>query len=392
MAIYNFDKIIDRSHTNCIKYDARENIFGKNDVIPLWVADMDFAVAPEIQQALISRAQHPIFGYTLRCNEFYEAAQSWFAKRYNWHVKTGHISFSPGVVSALAISLMAYTKPGDKVVVQSPVYFPFFTTIENNGRRVVNNELKCRNGKYEMDFDALEASIDGQTKMMFLCNPHNPVGRVWTRVELVKLAEIAEKHRLIVVSDDIHADIIFGGIKHIPFASVSNYAAQNTITCLSPSKTFNVAGLSTSVVVIENERILADYNHMLDSYHIGLSNPFGIEALKTAYTQGESWLEALLEYLQNNRDYILNFIQSEIPQIKPIVPEATFLIWLDFSVLMDKLGSRFNHWLINEAGLGLNNGAMFGSGGEMYQRLNFGCPRSTLEQALEKLKQAVAAI
>lgn len=392
MVSYNFDELIDRSNTNCIKYDARENVFGNSNVIPLWVADMDFAVAPEIHSAIIKRAQHPVFGYTMRCNEFYEVAQSWFAKRYHWHVKTGDISFSPGVVSALAMSLMAFTKPGDKVIVQSPVYFPFYTTIENNGRRVLNNELKLVGDKYEMDFDALEKSIDKQTKMMFLCNPHNPVGRAWSSNELTRLAEIAEKHRILVVSDEIHADIVFDNLQHIPFASISDYAAQNTITCFAPSKTFNLAGLSTSLVVAENQRLLAEYNYMLDSYHIGLTNPFGLEALKAAYSDGEPWLEALLGYLQQNRDYIFDFFKTEIPLVKPLKPEATFLMWLDFSQLMNRLGARFNHWLINEAGLGLNNGAMFGAGGDSYQRLNFGCPRSTIEQALMKLKNAVTSI
>jgi len=290
------------------------------------------------------------------------------------------------------MSLMAFTKPGDKVIVQSPVYFPFYTTIENNGRRVLNNELKLVGDKYEMDFDALEKSIDKQTKMMFLCNPHNPVGRAWSSNELTRLAEIAEKHRILVVSDEIHADIVFDNLQHIPFASISDYAAQNTITCFAPSKTFNLAGLSTSLVVAENQRLLAEYNYMLDSYHIGLTNPFGLEALKAAYSDGEPWLEALLGYLQQNRDYIFDFFKTEIPLVKPLKPEATFLMWLDFSQLMNRLGARFNHWLINEAGLGLNNGAMFGAGGDSYQRLNFGCPRSTIEQALMKLKNAVTSI
>ncbi len=389
MRQYNFDKPVDRSNTSCIKYDARKNIFGKDEVIPLWVADMDFEVAPEIAEAIEKRASHNIYGYTMRCPEYYEITQDWLKKRYNWEVGIKDISFSPGVVSALAMALLAFTKPGDKVIVQSPVYFPFFTTIEQNGRRILNNELKIENGRYEMDFEALEQQIDHQTKMMYLCNPHNPVGRAWTKEELKKLADIAEKHQIIVVSDEIHSDIIFSGHKHIPFASVSEYAAQTTITSMAPSKTFNLAGLSTSIVVIENQRMMQDYNHMIETFHIGLTNPFGLTGLKAAYSKGEPWLEALLKYLEQNRDFVFNYINEEIPGLTPFLPEATFLMWIDFRGLnLDE--KALKNLLVEKAGLGLSAGEIFRNGGEGFQRLNFGCPKSVLEQALTQLKSAVA--
>ncbi len=350
---------------------------------------MDFEVAPEIASAIEERAAHNIYGYTLRCPEYYEITQDWLKKRYNWEVDIKNISFSPGVVSALAMALLAFTKPGDKVIVQSPVYFPFFITIEQNGRRVLNNQLKIENGRYEMDFEALEQQIDHQTKMMYLCNPHNPVGRAWTNDELKKLAEIAEKHQIIVVSDEIHSDIIFSGHKHIPFASVTEYAAQNTITSMAPSKTFNLAGLSTSIVVIENKHMMADYNHMIETFHIGMINPFGLTGLKAAYSEGEPWLEALLEYLEQNRDFVFNYINEEIPGLIPFLPEATFLMWIDFRGLnLDEKAVK--KLLVEKAGLGLSAGEIFRDGGEGFQRLNFGCPKSVLEQALTQLKTAVA--
>jgi cystathionine beta-lyase len=386
--MYNFDRIIDRSNSNAIKYDARERIFGRNDVLPLWVADMDFEVAPEIAEAINKRAEHKVFGYTLRDSEYYKVTQNWIKKRYKWDVSEDHISFSPGVVSALAMALLAFTKPGDKVIVQSPVYFPFFSTIENNGRRVLNNQLVDKGDTYQMDFEKLETQIDNQTRMMFLCNPHNPVGKAWTPEELKKLSDIVEKHNIIVVSDEIHSDIIFSGHVHTPFASVSEYAAQNTITCLAPSKTFNLAGLSTSMVVIQNEQMLKTYNYMIESFHIGLTNPFGLTALKAAYTNGENWLEELLVYLEKNRDFVYEFVRHELQGIKAYKPEATFLMWLDFRD-MNLTQTQTRQLLVHKAKLGFSEGAIFRDGGEGFQRLNFGMPRSLLEQAMYQLKKAL---
>jgi len=390
MVKYEFDKPIDRSGTSCIKYDARERIFGHDDVLPLWVADMDFEVAPEIAEAIQERAKHKIYGYTMRCDEYYDIIQDWLKRRYGWSVEKPHISFSPGVVSALAMALLAFTKPGDKVIVQSPVYFPFFTTIEQNGRRVLNNQLVEGTNQYSMDFDNLERQIDNQTKMMFLSNPHNPVGRAWTKEELTRLAEIAEKYQIIVVSDEIHSDIIFSGHEHTPYASVSEYAAQNSVTAMAPSKTFNLAGLSTSVVVIENKRMMKDYNYMVETFHIGLTNPFGLVALKTAYEKGDAWLEALLKYLEANRDYVAGFVQKEIPGVDVVLPESTFLMWIDFRGLgySDK---ELQHQLVRMAKIGLSHGPIFREGGEGFQRLNFGCPHSQLEEAMERLKKVIHA-
>lgn len=385
---FNFDETVDRSGTNSIKYEWREKIFGENNIIPLWVADMEFKAPPAVLKALQKRLDHGIFGYTMRDDEYFEIIQNWLKLRYNWHVPKSSISFSPGVVSALAMSVMAFTKPGDKIIVQSPVYFPFFTTVENNGRRILNNQLKLIDGQYEMDFDDLEKQVDHNTKMIILSNPHNPVGRAWTKGELSKLADFAAEHNLLVVSDEIHADIIFSGHKHTPFASVSEDAAIRTITCMAPSKTFNLAGLSTSVVVSEDKDLLEEYNQMVDNYHIGLTSPFGLEALKAAYGQSEEWLDELIVYLEGNRDYIHQFVTSELDGVKSILPESTYLHWLDFREL-GLSEDRVNHLLVKQAGIGLSNGAMFGAGGEGFQRLNFGCPRKTIEEALERLKKVL---
>lgn len=386
-----FDTIIDRTKNNSIKHCANKNIFGTNDIIPLWVADMDFKAPQPVIDALENRASHGVFGYTMRDEEYESIIKKWVGKRYKWKIKNEHINYSPGVVSAIAMSILTYTKPGDKIIVQSPVYFPFFTTVENNGRRIINNQLKINNNRYEMDFDLLDSQIDSQTKMLILSNPHNPVGRAWELNELHQLGEIVKKHNLIVISDEIHADIIFDNKTHIPFASIDENIAQQTITCISPSKTFNIAGLSTSVVIIENKRLMADYTNIIESLHINLSNPFGMVALKAAYSKGEPWLKELLKYLESNRDYVYKFINNEIKELKCYLPEATYLMWIDFNNL-NLSEHKLNKLLVKDAKLGLSNGSLFGKGGSGFERLNFGSPRSVIKKALVQLKQAVSEL
>ncbi|RKD29141.1 MalY/PatB family protein [Thermohalobacter berrensis] len=385
---YNFDQIIERKNTNSAKWDGLKDVFGKDDVLPMWVADMDFRCPQPIVDAIVKRAEHGIYGYPKRPVSYYESIIYWMKKRHNWDIKEEWISFSPGVVPALNMLIMALTNPGDKVVVQSPVYFPFFSAVKNNNRVLVNNELKLQNGNYVMDFERLEKQIDSKTKMLILCSPHNPVGRVWSREELKRLGEICLKNNIIIVSDEIHSDIVYSGYKHTPIASISEELAKNTITCIAPSKTFNVAGLYTSVVIIPNKKLKDKYKNILERIHIGMGNIFGIEALEAGYRYGEEWLENLLKYLEGNIEYSINFINKRIPKIKAIRPEGTYLLWLDYREL--KLSNKeLKNLMVDKAKVGLSDGAMFGSGGEGFQRMNIGCPREIIKEGLERIEKAI---
>jgi len=383
---YNFDEIIDRRGSNSIKYDKMSVFFGRNDLQPLWVADMDFATPDFILKAIAKRLEHPILGYTLRKEPFYTSYINWAQKHYNWILKPEWLDFSPGVVGALGMSILALTNENDKIIIQPPVYHPFFEIIKGNKRQLVENPLiKQSNGQYKMDFDHLKSIIDDKTKMMIIANPHNPVGRVWTKNELNKLADIAVKHNLIILSDDIHADFAYTPHKYIPLASINEAIAQKTITITSPSKTFNIAGLSTSIVVIPNQELKKKYNQKLTDMHLFLGNIFGNIAFQTAYENGAEWLSEVLVYLENNIDFVRSYLAENIPTIKATKPEGTFLMWLDFSetglphqAIKDKL--------INEAKLALNDGISFGKNGEKHFRLNIATPKKNLETALEKLK------
>ena len=381
----NFDRLINRRGTGSIKYDKMSFFFGRDDLQPLWVADMDFATPDFILEALKMRMQHPILGYTMRQDSFYESFIHWAKRRYNWQVRREWLDFSPGVVGALALSVLSLTGEGDKIIIQPPVYHPFFDVVKGNNRQLVENPLKQdAEGNYQMDFEHLQSIIDPQTKMIIIANPHNPVGRVWRKDELEQLAEIAVKHNLIVLSDDIHADFVYRPNQYTPLANISDAMAQQTITVTSPSKTFNIAGLSTSIVVIPNTRFREKYRAKLKDMHLFLGNIFGNIAFETAYTKGEDWLEALLTYLHGNIDFVISYLSENIPAIKPVKPEGTFLMWLDFS------GTSLSHEqiknkLINEAKLALNDGKSFGENGEHYFRMNIATPRSNIKTALEKL-------
>ncbi len=383
---YNFDKIIDRRGTNSIKYDKMPVFFGRSDLQPLWVADMDFATPGFILKAIEQRLEHPILGYTLRKEPFNQSYINWAKNQYNWTVKPEWLDFSPGVVGALGMSILALTNENDKIIIQPPVYHPFFEIIKGNKRQLVENPLiKQANGQYKMDFDHLESIINADTKMMIIANPHNPVGRVWTYEELKKLADIAVKHNLIVLSDDIHADFAYMPHKYTPLASINEAIARQTITVTSPSKTFNIAGLSTSIVIIPNKELKNKYHQKLTDMHLFLGNIFGNIAFQTAYEKGADWLKELLVYLENNIDFVREYLAKNIPEIKAIKPEGTFLMWLDFS------GTGLSHQeikdkLINEAKLALNDGLSFGKNGEKHFRLNIATPRKNLETALEKMK------
>jgi cystathionine beta-lyase len=312
----------------------------------------------------------------------------WNHTRHGWDILPEWISFSPGVVPALNLLVLAFTNPGDKVIVQPPVYFPFFSAVENHGRELVYNPLLYENGKYVMDLDDLNSRIDGKTRMMFLCSPHNPTGNVWTEDVLRKLGELCLARNIILISDEIHADLVYAGNHHMPMAKISGDFVRNTITCMSPSKTFNLAGLSTSYLVIPDRKLKAQYEATLDRIHVGAGNIFGFVAMESAYRHGHEWLNQLMQYLEGNFMMLQDFIARHIPEISVIRPEATYLIWLDCKRL-GMSSAELKSFMISKAGLGLNDGPQFGKEGEGFQRINIACPRSVLYEALLKLQAAI---
>lgn len=391
---YNFDEIIDRTKHHSVKWDELETKFGDipNDVLPMWIADMEFRSSKPIIEAINKAAEHGIFGYTSRPDSYSQAIIDWMGKRHNWKIKKGWLAFSPGVVPALSLIIRAFCQPGDKVVVQPPVYYPFFRVIENNGCHIANNPLKLSNKKYFMDYEDLERKIDDpRVKLLILCNPHNPVGRVWQKEELIILGEICLKHNIIVVSDEIHADILFEGYKHTPFASISPAFAHNSITCTAPSKTFNLAGLQTSSLIIPNKKYYKIYENILNSLALDENNVFGLVALEAAYRDGEEWLEQLLSYLNENLEFLMKYFKERIPKIEVIKPEGTYLVWLDCQQL--GLNSKdLNNFMIKKAKVALDDGYWFGIEGRGFMRINIASPRSFLEEGLERIERAVNSL
>ncbi len=387
MKKYNFDEIVPREGTNCLKYDAREKFFGNADVLPLWVADMDFKTPDFIVDAIKKRAEHEIFGYSFKSDSYYKSVIDWMKHRHNWEIQKGRISSSPGVVAGLTTAIETFSNPGDGVVVQPPVYFPFFDCVKGTTRKMVKNPLKIEDGRYTFDFDDLKSKIDENTKLLLLCNPQNPGGMVWTREELTELANICIENSIMIISDEIHSDLIFGEHKHIPIASISKEIAQNCMVLMAPSKTFNVAGLASSIVIIPNKLNFVRYERALGVGHLGMGNIFGSVALEAAYTHGDDWLEQMLEYLWGNYLFLENFFETNLPKVKVMKPEATFLIWLDFTEYGMKNRVLLNY-VSEKAKVGLNDGGKFGTGGNGWLRLNIGCPRSVLVEALERLELA----
>ncbi|MDA3929651.1 MAG: PatB family C-S lyase [Prolixibacteraceae bacterium] len=384
---YNFDEIIDRTNTNCEKYDSREEIFGNANVIPLWVADTDFRTPKFIVDAVKERAAHEVYGYPKKPDSYYNSIQSWLLRRHNWEIQKEWIAYSPNVVICLSSLILSLTKPSDKIVVQPPVYFPFFHVIEGNGRVMVENQLKLEDGRYRFDFEDLKSKIDKDTKMLLLCNPHNPGGTVWTKDELTELGNICIENDVLIVSDEIHADLIYKGYKHVPFASISEEFAQNSITTMSASKTFNIAGLSSAFMICPNKKLLHAYNKLMRATHISSGNFFGLVATEAAYTHGDEWLSQLLVYLEENYKYIEAYLSEHLPKLKVMKPEGTYLLWIDVSDLSIEPKKAFE--ALVKGGLGLSPGNMFGKGGEKYIRLNMGCPKSILEEALPLMKKAL---
>jgi cystathionine beta-lyase len=387
---YNFNKFIDRTRTSCVKYDLRQTIFGKSDVIPMWVADMDFETPDFIRDAIIQRAGHPVYGYTFRDTDYYQPIIEWMQSHHDWLIRKEDIIFCPGVVPALNIAVMAFTKPGDKIIIQPPVYRPFYGAVRDHNRELVYNQLIRKENKYLIDYELLEEQAkDGV--MLILCNPHNPVGRCWDQSELKKVAEICLKHHVLVLSDEIHADLVMPGYRHQVFANLSPEAAEITITAHAPSKTFNLAGLATSSVIISNPELRSVFSQFIEKMHLTLGNLFGSVASTAAYSHGEHWRLQLIDYLHSNIDLTEEFIKENIPGLKMIRPEATYMIWLDFRKFMLDDESMKNK-LIYEAGLGFNPGTEFGPGGEGFMRMNIACPRSILIDALGRLQRMLSEI
>ena len=388
MKHYNFDEIIPREGTDCVKYDIRKEYFGTEDVTPMWVADMDFRTPDFILEAIRQRLNHEILGYSIRNKNFNHSIVNWMKKRHGWEIQKEWISFSPGVVPAVNMLVLALTKPGDKIIVQPPVYFPFFYAVENNGRVKVENPLKLVNGRLSMDFEDLKVKAPG-AKMMIISHPHNPGGSVWTKNELLQMAEICLENDILMVSDEIHSDLIFKGFNHIPLASLSDEIAQKTITTNAPSKTFNLAGLSTSYLIIPDENLRKTYLKMLnDQLHLSMGNLFGSIALQAAYENGDEWLGQMLGYVRENVVFVDDFLKANIPQIKACLPESTYMIWLDCREL-GLNGDDLKNFFIKDAKAGFNDGRAFGSGGEGFMRINVACPRAVVEKVLLRVQAAV---
>lgn len=388
---FNFDEIIPRNGTRSVKFDLRKAKFGRADLLPMWVADMDFRTPRFITDAVKKRAAHEIYGYTYRPKEYNESIVHWIKEQHSWNIEKEWIIFCPGVVPALNLAIMAYTNPGDKVIVQPPVYFPFFSAVKNNNRKLVNNQLLYKDGKYSIDFKNLEKEAANGAKLILLSNPHNPVGRVWTEDELEKLAGICINHDILIISDEIHSDLILPGNKHIPTAGISETIANQVVTCMAPSKSFNIAGLATSSVIISNPVIREKFNMMMERLHIGGGNIFGMEASIAAYSNGKEWIDKMLEYVNDNMVLVYNYCRERIPLIKPVKAEATYLMWLDcIDLEMDDVS--LHKFMIEKAGLGFNDGPTFGIGGNGFQRINVACPRSVVQEALERLEKAMKII
>ena len=397
MTTYNFDKITNRKGTNCLKYDFAVERGKPADVLPLWVADMDFPVSEEITKSLHAAVEHGIYGYTQPKEPYYNALVHWMEKNHNWKVKREWIQKTPGVVFALGAAVKAFTDPGDAVLIQNPVYYPFTNIIRDNDRRVIDNTLRYERRQpgetgrpeYGIDFEDFERKIvEENVRLFILCNPHNPVGRVWTKEELQQLGEICLRHKVIVVSDEIHNDFVYPGFEHTVFAAVDPRFADFTITCTAPSKTFNLAGLQISNIFIPNEELRAAFQKEIDRTGYDEPNALGTVACEAAYRAGEEWLDQLREYLLGNLNFLRSYLEENLPQIHLVEPEGTYLVWLDCSGLGIS-GAELDRFIVEKAGLWLDGGSMFGPSGADFQRVNIACPRATLTQALEQLKAAV---
>ena len=386
--MYDFDEIIPRQGTDCVKFDLREAFFGDATVLPMWVADMDFRTPDFVVDAVKRRATHEIYGYSIRGAGWYKALIDWLERRHSWTVQKDWIVFSPGVVPALNMAVLAYTQPGDSIIIQPPVYFPFMSAVEKHGRKLVYNPLILKHGRLNIDFDDLAEKAKQGAKMLLLCNPQNPGGSAWTVEELTRLYQICREHNILIFSDEIHSDLVLRGFKHTVLTTVDANASDIVITAIAPSKTFNLAGMATSALIIPNEELRRLFSETIENLHISLGTLFGNVASQAAYTHGDQWLGELVEYLRRNLDMAELYFRKHIPKITMIRPEATYMVWLDCREL-GLSDDELRDFMIKQARLGLNEGRTFGPGGEGFMRMNIACPLVTLKEALERLKGAV---
>ncbi|HEX2927711.1 MAG TPA: MalY/PatB family protein [Ruminiclostridium sp.] len=387
--IYDFDEIIDRKSTFAEKYCALEEKFGRKDVIPLWVADMDFRTARPVTDALNERVWNGIFGYTVRPDYYCDAVCRFQKRRKNWDIDKNLISFSIGVVPSISMIVKELTGPEDKIIIQTPVYHPFYNAVKNAPRELLESPLKEVDGHFVMDFDDIEEKAGQGAKYIILCSPHNPVGRVWSREELERLGSICLKRGMKVISDEIHSDLILWGNKHIPFASISEELRKITITCISASKTFNLAGLQSAVAVFPDIESKNMFDEAWAKLHLECNNCLSMAGTQAAYENGEEWLEQLIKYLEDNVSFVAEFMKKHIPVIRPVCPEGTYLVWLDCRQL-GMNGEQLESFMVDRAGLAMTPGTYFGANGEGFMRMNIACPRPILMKAMEQLKEAVS--
>ncbi|WP_309120932.1 MalY/PatB family protein [Paenibacillus sp.] len=387
---YDFDRLHDRRGTASYKWDQLTTLFGGEDVLPLWVADMDFVTAQPIVDAMTQRAQAGIYGYTIRTDEWIEAIQGWYRRRHRWDIAKEAIVASPSVVTSLSLAVDLFSEPGAGVILQSPVYYPFYDVIRSNGRQVLKNELRISEatGLYEMDFEGLEAHMRSGAKLLLLCNPHNPGGRVWTREELAKLAALAEQYDVTVVSDEIHGDLVFAPNAYTPYATVSESAAATSLSLLAPTKTFNLPGIGSSIIALNDPAKRAKLNNHIKKLSIHMQNHFSHFATIAAYNEGDEWLDQLLPYIKGNVDYAIATLRERTPMLKVMPPEGTYLLWVDAREL--GLNAKGMSQFMNaEAKVAFNEGSSYGDEGVGYVRINCACPRSILEEALRRFIGAV---
>lgn len=386
---YDFDRIISRKGTSCLKYDTGSERIGRSDLLPMWVADMDFALPEEILDVIRKRVDHGIFGYTDPDAAYYDTLEAWFRRRYGWTIDRSQVTVTPGVVYAIAAAVRALTSPGDAVIIQEPVYYPFREDIEKNGRICINSPLVNHDGRYEIDFDDFEKKLtESRAKLFILCSPHNPVGRVWTPEELRHLGDICLAHQVPVVADEIHCDFIFPGYHFTPYASLGEPYISHAIICTSPSKSFNLAGLQVSNIIIPDETLRKAFRKVNDANGYSQANVLGLTAAKAVYDLGDAWLDQLLDYLNGNLIFFRDYLNENLPELRLIEPEGTYLLWVDCSGIAHSY-RELKHLIRDGAHLWLDDGVIFGKESALYERFNIACPRATLAQALSQLKDAV---
>ncbi len=383
---YNFDQVIDRTGTDAIKLEVMKEIWGRTDLLPLWVADMDFATPPFVLEAIQRRCEHPILGYTAKTEAYYQSIVNWVRDRYGMEITSEELNFVPGIVAGLGMAINCFTEPGDKVMIMPPVYGPFFWLNSRNGREIVECPMILEDGHYRMNLDFLR-SHEENVRLLILCNPHNPGGVVWKKEELEELADICAENNILVFSDEIHADLTLPPYKHLPFAMVSKKARNNSITFMAPSKAFNMPGLAASHTIIFNKVLRKQFETYLAAGELNFGHLFAFEAVKAAYAHGTEWLDQCLEYIVKNIDYVEDFLKTHTPKIKAMRPQASFLVWLDCRE-MGMTQKELNAFFVEEAGLALNDGESFGKEGIGFMRLNVASPRSVMEQAMRQLEAA----